>query len=96
VPQDVAELNEVLPQGEFKRSHDSCAFVGNSRRVLQEEWGAEIDAMDAVMRLDEAPTKGFESHVGRRTTYRALGYNYLKALLASKVQTHTLSILTPY
>eukprot|EP00409_Alexandrium_fundyense_P004801 CAMPEP_0185905428 /NCGR_PEP_ID=MMETSP0196C-20130402/4632_1 /TAXON_ID=2932 /ORGANISM="Alexandrium fundyense, Strain CCMP1719" /LENGTH=178 /DNA_ID=CAMNT_0028624947 /DNA_START=51 /DNA_END=584 /DNA_ORIENTATION=+ len=45
-----------------------CAMVSSSRTVLQEEAGRDIDACDGpVMRLNLAPSKGFESHVGSRT-----------------------------
>jgi hypothetical protein len=32
--------------------------------------GDEIDRHQMIMRLDNAPTKGFEASVGRRTTHR--------------------------
>ena len=49
--------------------HDTCAVVGNSGVLLSSERGAEIDAHEAVLRINYAPTKGFEKYVGSRTTY---------------------------
>eukprot|EP00238_Polyblepharides_amylifera_P013759 CAMPEP_0196598554 /NCGR_PEP_ID=MMETSP1081-20130531/94385_1 /TAXON_ID=36882 /ORGANISM="Pyramimonas amylifera, Strain CCMP720" /LENGTH=282 /DNA_ID=CAMNT_0041924263 /DNA_START=178 /DNA_END=1026 /DNA_ORIENTATION=- len=81
---EIEDLNDVLPQGEFRHRHRTCAVVGNSRRMLTDQSGPFIDSMDAVLRFNEAPTKGFEAHVGKRTTYRAMHYTYLKALITAK------------
>eukprot|EP00899_Mesostigma_viride_P002010 jgi/Mesvir1/1180/Mv17676-RA.1 len=51
----------------------SCALVGSSDALLSCGKGREIDAHDIVIRLNDAPTKGFEDHVGRRTDLRFQG-----------------------
>ena len=43
-------------------SFNSCALVGNAQRLLLEERGEEIDGHDCVMRLNQAPTMGFERY----------------------------------
>jgi len=48
----------------------SCAVVGTSGALLQYKMGSEIDAHAAVFRINSSPVKGFEEHVGRRTTLR--------------------------
>lgn len=61
-----------LPDVDLAQSvdrHDTCAVVGNSGVLLQSERGDEIDAHDAVIRINLAPTAKFERHVGSRTTY---------------------------
>jgi hypothetical protein len=55
----------------FKR-WGRCAVVGNSGHLLRTAYGAEIDAHDVVMRINQAPTHSYEKHVGRRTTHRLL------------------------
>ena len=50
----------------------SCAVVGSSGHLLAAARGAEIDAHEAVFRFNTAPVRGFERHVGRRTTLRVL------------------------
>jgi len=67
------ELVGTFPEEDYgvggRRCHDTCALVGNSGTVLRSGWGPEIDAHDAVMRINIAPFQGFQQDVGRKTTY---------------------------
>ena len=54
----------------FKEYFKTCAIVGSSGNMLNYENGREIDKHDLVFRFNSAPTKGFEKHVGRKTTHR--------------------------
>jgi hypothetical protein len=47
----------------------SCAVVGASGNLRGSGFGREIDAHDVVMRINLAPTHGFEEDVGGRTTH---------------------------
>ena len=49
-----------------------CAVVGSSHRLLQEHRGMDIDGHDVIIRMNDAPTRGFERHVGSRTEVRLL------------------------
>ena len=55
----------------------SCAVVGSSPTLLGKGLGAEIDAHDAVLRFNNAPTCGWEADVGNRTTIRSIGVAYV-------------------
>ncbi|XP_035678997.1 CMP-N-acetylneuraminate-beta-galactosamide-alpha-2,3-sialyltransferase 2-like [Branchiostoma floridae] len=46
-----------------------CAVVGNSGNLRQSNYGEEIDGYDLILRLNGAPTKGWEKDVGHRTTH---------------------------
>ena len=47
-----------------------CAIIGSSAIALEGAFGAQIDSYDIVIRVNAAPTKGYEQHVGRKTTFR--------------------------
>jgi hypothetical protein len=62
--------------------HGSCAVVGSSRVLLGAQRGGEIDAHDAIVRFDDAPTRGFENILGRRTTYRVASPAFVASIVA--------------
>lgn len=63
-----------------------CAVVSSSGAQLSHFFGAEIDAHDVVFRFNDAPTRGFEKHVGHRTSFR-FGYNTCRGPLRCKTDT---------
>ncbi|XP_065833856.1 type 2 lactosamine alpha-2,3-sialyltransferase-like [Oscarella lobularis] len=48
------------------RRHDTCALVGSSYSLMKKTYGVEIDAHDVVVRINDPPVVGYETHVGRR------------------------------
>ncbi|XP_062846831.1 CMP-N-acetylneuraminate-beta-galactosamide-alpha-2,3-sialyltransferase 1-like [Trichomycterus rosablanca] len=70
-------LFSLFPDKEYYNdsSHDrcrTCAVVGNSANLNGSLYGPLIDAHDFVLRMNQGPTKGFETDVGTRTTHRAM------------------------
>ena len=59
----------ALPPRDRRPHFGTCAVVGNSGTLLGSKFGGAIDAHDAVIRLNGAPTAGFEDDVGRKTTW---------------------------
>ncbi|XP_032884700.1 CMP-N-acetylneuraminate-beta-1,4-galactoside alpha-2,3-sialyltransferase isoform X1 [Amblyraja radiata] len=47
-----------------------CIIMGNGGIVANKSLGPRIDEYDVVIRLNEAPVKGFEKDVGTKTTIR--------------------------
>ena len=59
----------------------TCAVVGSSSSLLERALGAEIDAADVIIRVNEAPIAGFEEDVGMRTTLRVATIDPIERLL---------------
>ncbi|XP_026884763.2 ST3 beta-galactoside alpha-2,3-sialyltransferase 8 [Electrophorus electricus] len=49
--------------------YQTCAVVGNSGNLLQFMDGALIDSHSVIFRMNRARTRGYEQHVGKRTTH---------------------------
>ncbi|KAJ7988259.1 hypothetical protein DPEC_G00321730 [Dallia pectoralis] len=52
-----------------------CALVTSSSHVLGGGAGPDIDAAQCVIRMNDAPTTGFERDVGNRTTLRVVAHS---------------------
>uniref|UniRef100_H3C312 ST6 N-acetylgalactosaminide alpha-2,6-sialyltransferase 6 n=1 Tax=Tetraodon nigroviridis TaxID=99883 RepID=H3C312_TETNG len=52
-----------------------CALVTSSSHVLGTGAGAEIDRTQCVIRMNDAPTLGFEADVGNRTSLRVIAHS---------------------
>lgn len=65
-------LLDLLPPQDviFGKNFTRCAVIGSSGILLRYHNGKEIDGHDMVLRFNSARTKGFEKHVGGKTTHR--------------------------
>lgn len=52
-----------------------CALVTSSSHVLGSQAGEEIDRTQCVFRMNNAPTSGYQSDVGNRTTVRVVAHS---------------------
>eukprot|EP00898_Chlorokybus_atmophyticus_P008466 jgi/Chlat1/8620/Chrsp86S08007 len=69
----------------------TCALVGNARSLLRNNnnnnnshnhtsgFGPEIDGHEGVLRLNQAPTRGYEKRVGSKTTHRLMNHKWARA-----------------
>ncbi|XP_011817847.1 PREDICTED: CMP-N-acetylneuraminate-beta-galactosamide-alpha-2,3-sialyltransferase 2 [Colobus angolensis palliatus] len=68
------KLFQIVP-GEnpyrFRDPHQCrrCAVVGNSGNLRGSGYGRDVDGHNFIMRMNQAPTVGFEQDVGSRTTH---------------------------
>ncbi|KAF7654823.1 hypothetical protein LDENG_00063920, partial [Lucifuga dentata] len=49
-----------------------CAVVGNSGNLKGSHYGDLIDSSELIIRMNQAPTAGFEEDVGTRTTHHIM------------------------
>nr|BAI77453.1 sialyltransferase 3 [Hemicentrotus pulcherrimus] len=54
-----------------------CAIVSSSGQLLGRGAGPEIDSNECVIRMNDAPTRGFEHDVGTKTSVRVIGHRNL-------------------
>ncbi|XP_002739383.1 alpha-N-acetylgalactosaminide alpha-2,6-sialyltransferase 3-like [Saccoglossus kowalevskii] len=58
-----------------------CALISASGQLLNSGSGEDIDNIPCVVRMNQAPTKGFESDVGSKTTIRFTAHSSLPSLM---------------
>ncbi|XP_058107570.1 beta-1,6-galactosyltransferase GALT29A-like [Magnolia sinica] len=60
-----------------KRRYSSCAVIGNSGILLNNENGELIDSHEIVIRLNNARIEGYQRHVGSKTNITFINSNIL-------------------
>jgi len=76
-------IQRVSPSMRFK----TCALVGSSGTLLLDEMGSEINDHEAVLRFNNAPTEGYEAHVGSKTSFLYLSFESIKKAVSFGEQT---------
>ncbi|XP_061150220.1 alpha-N-acetylgalactosaminide alpha-2,6-sialyltransferase 6-like isoform X7 [Syngnathus typhle] len=71
----------VLGEERMTQHCQHCALVSSSSHVLGTKAGEQIDATDCVIRMNDAPTTGYEADVGKRTTLRVVGHSSVYRLV---------------
>ncbi|XP_044027427.1 CMP-N-acetylneuraminate-beta-galactosamide-alpha-2,3-sialyltransferase 1-like isoform X2 [Siniperca chuatsi] len=64
--------DEVLYMDASTERCRTCAVVGNSGNLKGSQYGGLIDSSDFIIRMNQAPTTGFEEDVGARTTHHVM------------------------
>uniref|UniRef100_A0A3Q2EBT6 ST6 N-acetylgalactosaminide alpha-2,6-sialyltransferase 3 n=2 Tax=Cyprinodon variegatus TaxID=28743 RepID=A0A3Q2EBT6_CYPVA len=65
----------------LKLNCELCSIVSSSGQMLGQAAGAQIDRSPCIWRMNNAPTRGFENDVGRRTTLRVVSHTSVPLLL---------------
>eukprot|EP00192_Tetraselmis_astigmatica_P020683 CAMPEP_0117665694 /NCGR_PEP_ID=MMETSP0804-20121206/9958_1 /TAXON_ID=1074897 /ORGANISM="Tetraselmis astigmatica, Strain CCMP880" /LENGTH=281 /DNA_ID=CAMNT_0005473147 /DNA_START=351 /DNA_END=1196 /DNA_ORIENTATION=+ len=61
----------------------TCAVVGNGGAMKSREFGHAIESHKTVFRLNQAPTKGYEKHVGKKTTFRLINKLWVRKYMGA-------------
>ncbi|XP_029463367.1 alpha-N-acetyl-neuraminyl-2,3-beta-galactosyl-1,3-N-acetyl-galactosaminide alpha-2,6-sialyltransferase isoform X2 [Rhinatrema bivittatum] len=72
-----------VPDGEplLRAPCQQCAVVSSSGQMLGSRQGKEIDEAPCVLRMNQAPTEGYEEDVGRRITIRVVSHTSVPLLI---------------
>ncbi|XP_072228286.1 alpha-N-acetyl-neuraminyl-2,3-beta-galactosyl-1,3-N-acetyl-galactosaminide alpha-2,6-sialyltransferase isoform X2 [Leuresthes tenuis] len=73
-----------------------CALVSSSGQMLGAGAGEEIDKIRCVIRMNNAPTKGYEKDVGSRTTVRVVSHTSVPLLVKNEKYYFSQSANTTY
>lgn len=71
-PQDITLFDPTKKDTSF--CCESCALVSSSGQITGSKAGGEIDSNECVIRMNNAPTLGYEIDVGSRTTFRVFSH----------------------
>nr|XP_057918127.1 alpha-N-acetylgalactosaminide alpha-2,6-sialyltransferase 3 isoform X2 [Doryrhamphus excisus] len=71
----------IPKQEPLKLNCELCSVVSSSGQILGQAAGALIDRSPCIWRMNNAPTRGFERDVGRRTTLRVVSHTSVPLLL---------------
>lgn len=61
--------------------HRKCVVVGSSGIMSQHDYGQEIDEAETVFRFNDAPTEGFERHVGSKESIRVVNSKLVREFI---------------
>ncbi|KAM9326946.1 alpha-N-acetyl-neuraminyl-2,3-beta-galactosyl-1,3-N-acetyl-galactosaminide alpha-2,6-sialyltransferase [Gastrophryne carolinensis] len=75
-----------LPDGEVlvRNPCKTCSVVSSSGQMLKSGLGPNIDQAECVLRMNIAPTAGYESDVGSRSTLRVVSHTSVPLLLRNQ------------
>ncbi|NXP08998.1 SIA7D sialyltransferase, partial [Thinocorus orbignyianus] len=62
----------------------SCAIVSSSGQMLGSRLGRAIDGQECVLRMNHAPTAGYQEDVGERSTIRVVSHSSVPLLLKNQ------------
>ncbi|XP_011808542.1 PREDICTED: alpha-N-acetylgalactosaminide alpha-2,6-sialyltransferase 5 [Colobus angolensis palliatus] len=61
-----------------------CALVTSSGHLLHSRQGSQIDQTECVIRMNDAPTRGYGSDVGNRTSLRVIAHSSIQRILRNR------------
>nr|XP_008112322.1 PREDICTED: alpha-N-acetylgalactosaminide alpha-2,6-sialyltransferase 5 [Anolis carolinensis] len=74
----------VLDHKPLKMHCASCALVTSSGHLLRSQQGSKIDQTECVIRMNDAPTRGFGKDVGNKTSLRVIAHSSIQRILRNR------------
>ncbi|XP_064003913.1 alpha-N-acetylgalactosaminide alpha-2,6-sialyltransferase 5 isoform X1 [Pogoniulus pusillus] len=74
----------VLEHKPLKMHCKSCALVTSSGHLLGSKQGERIDETECVIRMNDAPTRGYGRDVGNRTSLRVIAHSSIQRILRNR------------
>ncbi|CAI5776908.1 alpha-N-acetylgalactosaminide alpha-2,6-sialyltransferase 5 [Podarcis lilfordi] len=74
----------VLDHKPLKMHCASCALVTSSGHLLRSQQGKKIDQTECVIRMNDAPTRGFVKDVGNKTSLRVIAHSSMQRILRNR------------
>ena len=68
---------ESIEGSASRARYRTCALVGNAGIARAAPFGESIDKHEAVLRINQGPSKGYEKIVGSKTTFRLLNKKWV-------------------
>ncbi|XP_078406209.1 alpha-N-acetylgalactosaminide alpha-2,6-sialyltransferase 6-like isoform X2 [Cetorhinus maximus] len=65
----------VIGNKTMKLHCGQCALITSSSHLLGSEMGSKIDKTECVIRMNDAPTTGYEKDIGGKTTLRVVAHS---------------------
>lgn len=73
-----------------------CALVSSSGHMLGASIGEDVDKIECVIRMNNAPTAGYEKDVGSRTSVRVVSHTSVPLLVKNELYYFQQSAGTKY
>lgn len=64
----------------------SCALVTSSGHMTRSGRGVEIDHKECIIRMNDAPTQGYQRDVGQRTSLRVVAHSSMQRVLRNRLE----------
>ncbi|XP_025008542.2 alpha-N-acetylgalactosaminide alpha-2,6-sialyltransferase 5 isoform X2 [Gallus gallus] len=74
----------VLEHKPLKMHCKSCALVTSSGHLLGSKQGDRIDETECVIRMNDAPTRGYGQDVGNKTSLRVIAHSSIQRILRNR------------